>query len=52
MSDFQRKNMLKSELVLTNKSSIRKVNILEFLTNNLIKNKYIHKETYQEEETK
>ena len=33
--------MLKSELVVTNKSSVRKMNKLEFLSNNLNKNKYI-----------
>lgn len=33
--------MLKSELVVTNKSSVRKMNKLEFLTNNLNKNKEI-----------
>jgi hypothetical protein len=33
--------MLKSELVVTNKSSVRKMNKLEFLTNNLNKNKDI-----------
>ena len=31
--------MLKSELIMTSKNSVRKVNKLEFLTNNLQKNK-------------
>ena len=33
--------MLKSELVVTNKSSVRKMNKLEFLSNNLNKHKDI-----------
>ena len=31
--------MLKSEMIVTSKSSVRKVNKFEFLTNNLQKNK-------------
>ena len=44
--------MLKSELIMTSKNSVRKVNKLEFLTNNLQKNKELYSEVKEEEETK
>ena len=52
MSDFQRKNMLKSEMIITNKNSVRKINKLEFLTNNLQKNKEIENEEDAEDSKK
>ena len=42
--------MLKSELIMTSKNSVRKVNKLEFLTNNLQKNKELYSEVKEEEE--